>query len=92
MLSGVNRASFNGNNPFHKKLDLKETLIVRLIFIAASLAILVSLAILYTLVNGSVDFFLDPKVNIFEFFIGTKWTPSETIQVLVYFRYSPVQC
>ena len=39
MLGKVNRAYFNGNNPFHKKVDFKETLIVRLIFIAASLAI-----------------------------------------------------
>jgi len=78
MLGKVNRKYFNGNNPFHKKVDLKENIIVRLIFIAASLAIVVSLAILYTLVSGSVDFFFDPKVNILEFFIGTKWTPSGT--------------
>jgi phosphate ABC transporter permease protein PstC/phosphate ABC transporter permease subunit PstA len=78
MLGKVNRAYFNGNNPFYKKVDLKESLIVKLIFIAASLAIVVSLAILYTLVNGSIDFFLSPKVSILQFFIGTKWTPSGT--------------
>ncbi|NPV51003.1 MAG: phosphate ABC transporter permease PstA [Candidatus Methanofastidiosum sp.] len=76
MLGKVNRAYFNGNNPFHKKVDLKESLIVKLMFIAASLAIVVSLAILYTLVNGSIDFFLSPKVSIIQFFIGTKWTPN----------------
>jgi len=77
MLGKVNRACFNGN-PFHKKVDLKETLIVKLIFIAASLAILVSLAILYTLVNGSIEFFLSPKVSILQFFTGTQWTPNGT--------------
>ncbi len=78
MLGKSNRAYFNGNNPFHKKVDLRETLIVKLIFIAASLAIVVSLAILYTLVNGSIDFFLSPKVSILQFFTGTKWTPNGT--------------
>jgi phosphate ABC transporter permease protein PstC/phosphate ABC transporter permease subunit PstA len=78
MLGKFNRAYFNGNNPFHKKVDFKEDIIVRLIFIAASLAIVVSLAILYTLVSGSIDFFLSPKVNILEFFFGTRWTPSGT--------------
>jgi len=78
MIGKINRAYFNGNNPFHKKVDLKEALIVKLIFIAASLAILVSLAILYTLVNGSIEFFLSPKVSILQFFTGTKWTPNGT--------------
>jgi len=78
MLGKFNRAYFNGNNPFHKKVDFKEDIIVRLIFIAASLAIVVSLAILYTLVSGSIDFFLSPKVNILEFFFGIRWTPSGT--------------
>lgn len=78
MLGKVNRTYFNGTNPFHKKVDLKENIIVWLLFIAASLAILVSLAILYTLISGSIGFFFDPKVKIFDFFIGTKWTPSGT--------------
>jgi len=78
MLGKTNRAYFNGNNPFHKKVDLKEAVIVKLIFIAASLAILVSLAILYTLVNGSIEFFLSPKVSILQFFTGTQWTPNGT--------------
>ncbi len=78
MLGKVNRAHFNGTNPFYKKVDLKEALIVRLIFMAASLAILVSFAILYTLVDGSIEFFLSPKVSILQFFTGTKWTPSGT--------------
>lgn len=78
MLGKANRTYFNGTNPFHKKVDLKENIIVWLLFIAASLAILVSLAILYTLISGSIGFFFDPKVNIFDFFIGTKWTPSGT--------------
>jgi len=78
MLGKSNRAYSNGKNPFHKKVDFKETLIVKLIFIAASLAIVVSLAILYTLLNGSIEFFLSPKVSILQFFTGTKWTPNGT--------------
>lgn len=77
MLGKINRACFNGN-PFHKKVDLKEALIVKLIFIAASLAILVSLVILYTLVNGSIEFLLSPKVSILQFFTNTQWTPYGT--------------
>jgi phosphate ABC transporter permease subunit PstA/phosphate ABC transporter permease protein PstC len=76
MLSKINRAYYNGNNQFRKKMDFKETLIVKLILVAASFAIIVSLAILYTLLNGSIEFFLSPKINIIQFFIGTKWTPS----------------
>jgi len=54
MLSKINRAYYNGNNQFRKKMDFKETLIVKLILVAASFAIIVSLAILYTLLNGSI--------------------------------------
>jgi hypothetical protein len=55
MLGKVNRAYFNGIIHF-KKVDLKEALVVKLI-IASSLATVVGLAILYALVNVSIEFF-----------------------------------
>lgn len=76
MLGKINRAYYNGNSQFRKKVDFKETLIVKLILVAASFAIVVSLAILYTLLNGSIEFFLSPKINIIQFLTGTKWAPS----------------
>ena len=62
-------------NPFYVKFNLKEKTIQLLLLSSASVAIVVSAAIIYTLVEGSFSFFIDPQVNIFEFFFGTKWVP-----------------
>jgi phosphate transport system permease protein len=65
-----------------KQLKLKkvrrphEKFIILLLFLAASLAVIVSIAIIYTLVEGSYNFFTNPKVNIVEFLTGTQWIPS----------------
>jgi len=61
---------------FFRKKEIKEHIIVWLLFLTASIAVVVSAAIIYTLVEGSVDFFFNPVVNILEFFTGTKWTPN----------------
>ena len=63
-------------NPFKIKFNIFENLIVLLLFTSASIAIIVSLAIIYTLVNGSLSFFTDPVVNLLEFLTGTRWVPS----------------
>jgi len=62
-------------NPFYVKFNIKEKTIIALLFSSASIAIVVSAAIIYTLVEGSFSFFTAPQVNIFEFFFGTKWVP-----------------
>ena len=77
MLGKINRAYYNGNSQF-RKVDFKETLIVKLILVAASFAIVVSLAILYTLLNGSIEFSWS-KINIIQFLTGTKWAQVERI-------------
>lgn len=61
---------------FFRKKGIKEQLIVWLLFLTASIAVVVSIAIIYTLVEGSIGFFFNPVVDIIEFFTGTKWTPS----------------
>jgi phosphate transport system permease protein len=61
---------------FFRKKEIKEHIIVWLLFLTASIAVVVSAAIIYTLLEGSVDFFFNPVVNILEFFTGTKWTPN----------------
>lgn len=61
---------------FFRKKGIKEQLIVWLLFLTASIAVVVSIAIIYTLVEGSIGFFFSPVVDIIEFFTGTKWTPS----------------
>ncbi len=63
-------------NPFRLKLNLREKIIVALLFSAASVAIIVSAAIIYTLADGSFSFFTAPEVNILEFFTGSRWVPS----------------
>lgn len=65
----------NEQNPFYVKFNLKEKTITTLLFSSASVAVVVSIAIIYTLVEGSFTFFIAPEVNIFEFLFGTKWVP-----------------
>ena len=66
----------DGKNPFARKSFLGERLIVISLFLSASLAIVISGLIIYTLVDGSVGFFGSPMVDIVDFFTGTVWTPS----------------
>lgn len=61
---------------FGRKRAIRERLIIWLLFLTASIAIIVSAAIIYTLVEGSAGFFLNPAVNILEFLTGSKWTPN----------------
>ena len=61
---------------FFRKKGIREQVIVWLLFLTASIAVVVSAAIIYTLVEGSVGFFFNPAVNILEFFTGSKWTPN----------------
>jgi phosphate ABC transporter permease subunit PstA/phosphate ABC transporter permease protein PstC len=66
----------NEVNQFKLKFNLKEKTIFLLLFSAASAAIIFSIAILYSLAEGSISFFTNPIVNIFEFFTSTLWAPS----------------
>ena len=63
-------------NPFRIKLNLREKIIVALLFTSASVAIVISAAIIYTLAEGSYSFFTNPVVNLLDFLIGTRWVPS----------------
>ncbi len=63
-------------NPFRKSLRLQEHAIHWLLVAAASFAVVVSIAILYTLAVGSVDFFTDPRTTMVEFLFSTEWVPS----------------
>ncbi len=63
-------------NPFRKRFRPGETLILLLLFIAASIAVAISAAIIYTLADGSIDFFSSGEVGVFEFLTGDKWAPS----------------
>jgi phosphate ABC transporter permease subunit PstA/phosphate ABC transporter permease protein PstC len=63
-------------NPFRIKLNIREKIIVALLFASASAAILISIAIIYTLAEGSFSFFTDPLVNFLEFLTGSRWVPS----------------
>ena len=65
-------------NPFRLKFNFKEKTIVLLLFLAASLAIFFSAAILYTLIDGAIPFF--EKISIIDFLTGTKWLPTSSVQ------------
>lgn len=70
------KSKIDGKNQFKKKRRLGEKTITALLFLAASFAVVVSAAIIYTLLQGSVNFFADPLVNPIEFFTGDRWVPS----------------
>ncbi len=61
---------------FKRSFRPLERTIELMLLLAASVAIIVSIAIIYTLMDGTVAFFSAPDVNIFEFLFGTKWVPS----------------
>ncbi|MCU0799174.1 MAG: phosphate ABC transporter permease PstA [Candidatus Thermoplasmatota archaeon] len=65
-----------GHDPFQKRFRPGEDLVVWFLLAMASLAIVVSATIIYTLVDGSYDFFTDSRVNIFDFFTGSDWMPN----------------
>jgi phosphate transport system permease protein len=64
-------------NPFQRRLRPVELGIVGLLFVAGSFAVVVSVLILYTLAEGSFEFFSHPSVSIWEFLFGTRWNPQE---------------
>ena len=66
----------NEENIFKSRLKLNEKIIFILLFTSASVAVFFSVAIIYSLLDGAIIFFTNPVVDIIEFFIGTKWTPS----------------
>jgi len=70
------KSSSEKQHLFFRKKGIREQVIVWLLFLTASIAVVVSAAIIYTLVEGSVDFFFNPAVDIFEFFTGSKWAPN----------------
>lgn len=66
----------NDDNPFKFKHKFSEKIVILLLFCSASVAVVVSAAIIYTLSEGSLDFFTNPLVNVLEFLTGTRWVPS----------------
>ena len=72
---GKNKESHEPH-PFKKRVRLSEKAITVLLFASASAAIVFSIAIIYTLADGSLSFFTHPDVDVLEFFTSTKWIPS----------------
>ena len=66
-----------GPHDLHRRVSTRrEDGIKAVLFIAASAAIIISGAIVYTLLEGSASFFLNPKSSVSEFLFGIKWVPS----------------
>ena len=68
----------NEEHPFYLKFNFREKSIVLLLFIAASIAIFFSAAIIYTLLEGAVPFF--SKISIIDFLTGMTWIPTESVK------------
>ena len=64
---------FNLTKPKTKPL---ESVVKFFITLSAFAAILISIAIVFTLLTEAINFFQDPKVTIREYFTATRWTPT----------------
>jgi len=62
----------------HRHRRTNESVILSSLFLAGSSAVVFTILIIFTLLDGSVDFFSAPGVSGFEFFTGTSWVPSGT--------------
>jgi phosphate transport system permease protein len=71
------RASVNPETriDFSKKKRPGEAVIKSLLFISSALSILITIGIVFILVEESILFFGNPEVDIFEFLFGTEWKP-----------------
>lgn len=63
-------------NPFSKRSGAEEKVVQYSLLLLASIAIMASAAIVYTLLDGSWSFFTSDRVDILEFFTGTRWVPT----------------
>lgn len=63
--------TLNKSNLKHK---IKEAVIIRILYIFASISILTTIAIVFTLLKETVVFF--GEVSVIEFFTSKKWTPT----------------
>jgi phosphate transport system permease protein len=63
-------------NPFKRRIRPGEISIVWLLFAAGSFAVVASLMILWTLADGSYDFFVLGNYSIWDFLTGTQWSAS----------------
>ncbi|MBN1539571.1 MAG: phosphate ABC transporter permease PstA [Candidatus Thermoplasmatota archaeon] len=59
-----------------KVSGLSERVVLSTLFSASSVAVLISAAILYTLMEGSYKFFRFDEVTLVDFLFGGKWIPS----------------
>ena len=53
-----------------------ESVVKYIITLSAYAAIIISIAIVYTLLTEAINFFQDPEVTIREYFTATRWTPT----------------
>ena len=53
-----------------------ESVVKFFITLSAFAAILISIAIVFTLLTEAINFFQDPEVTIREYFTATRWTPT----------------
>ena len=53
-----------------------ESVVKFFIMLSAFAAILISIAIVFTLLTEAINFFQDPEVTIREYFTATRWTPT----------------
>jgi phosphate ABC transporter permease protein PstC/phosphate ABC transporter permease subunit PstA len=70
------RIGGGGTDPLRRHIRFREMGVLGLLFAAGSFAVVVSALILYTLVDGSWDFFGNENVTIWGFLTGDRWIPT----------------
>ncbi len=64
-------------SPLTKRVSgLSERAVITFLFLASSAAVFITIAIIYTLVEGTFNFFSFEEVKLFNFLFGTGWVPS----------------
>ncbi len=67
---------YNDLNLTKTKTKPLESVVKFFITLSAFAAILISIAIVFTLLTEAINFFQDPEVTIREYFTATRWTPT----------------
>ena len=67
---------YNDLNLTKTKTKPLEAVVKFFITLSAFAAILISIAIVFTLLTEAINFFQDPEVTIREYFTATRWTPT----------------
>ena len=57
--------------------------VIGILFASASLSVIASGLIIYTLADGTLDFFLSEEAELWEFLTNTRWVPNMFVELQI---------